>query len=269
MMKRFILLFTLAVSLSSLLAQHHIGFSVAPSATLPIEKIENAKPLFGSSGNVGIAYQYKYHELLVQTGVDMELGMMRYGIDSMYFGIDTLCTGRVDRMNKTTFSIPILIGVTVDQFYLLAGAKFILPYSARTTQKATLAVKMDGDDRYFEDFNQAFHNPHLVKSKSNVAMDWEATACIEIGGRFNLYHTTGQAAPVMQFGVFAELGIVNSSLKSCTAISEDGSVEKYIPSIFLSQLAAPRMGVANHLQVGVKATILFNVSKPPCNCVIY
>ena len=271
-MKRYIVIILLVLGIGSLYAQHRVGVSLSPAMTWQLDSLPATRSLPGVGGAIGMVYQYQYQSLLLQTGMEFGVANMRQGVDSMLLGTDTLCRNRVDAMRMMEFSIPIMLGLQNHHFYALGGIKAVLIPNVSTTQRATIAIR-NSDDRYYEDYNQAFLDDHDIISHGQMTINPDVRACVEVGARWSVgrYHRSRQTSPIMQLGVYAEYGLLNAAPKSYTSSNNDGnaSVEIDIDHIYVPQIGAENKLQVNHLHAGIRLTVLFDISPNDCNCEWY
>ena len=271
-MKRYIVIILFCIGIGSLCAQHHVGLSLSPAMTWQLDSISTTRSLPGVGGAIGMVYQYQYESLLLQTGMEVGLTTMRQGVDSILIGTDTLCRNRVDGMRILELSIPIMLGVQTQHFYALGGVKAVLIPNVSTTQRATIAIR-NADDRYFEDYNQAFLDDHDIISHGQMTIRPDLRACVELGGRWSMrrYYGSNEVIPILQLGVYAEYGLLNAAPKSYTSLDNNGdaSVEIDIDHIYVPRIGAEKRLHVNHLHAGIRLTVLFNISPNDCHCEWY
>lgn len=270
-MKHYIITILLILTCSAY-AQHRMGVAVAPSMTWQLDSLPHTHSVPGVGGELGLVYQYQYQAFLLQTGIDLSFANMRQAIDSTIIHTDTICRNRVDQMRMMQLSLPLMIGAQAHHFYALVGAKFVLHPHVATYQSASIAIR-NGGDRYYDDYNQVFMDEQNITSRGKMTINPDLRACIELGTRWSIakYYQPDHIAPLIQVGIFAEYGLLNPSPTKYISSPEDGhaSADINIHHCYVPLIDANNKFHINHLQAGIRLTLLFNASSDDCHCEWY
>lgn len=269
-MKHFLSSLILLFSVIGLSAQGRIGVEVGASANMPLESFEHFTPSLGMGGTIGILYQYQYNHFIAQTGLECNLASLRHRLDTVVLE-DARYTKCLDQMMKLSGSIPIMVGLKYNYMYALVGAKVLLPY-AFLSQKTQIERKRKEEDCYFDDLNQAYLDQEILSKRTNLPMNMETAVCFELGTQISFdkkNKTAYYASSLLQIGLYAELGLLNTSLKPL----EEGQnlPDTKLSFAYMSQLDIPRNIKLSYIDFGIRATFFFryDASKVNCNCLEY
>lgn len=260
-----------------LFAQHKIGVNVGGMATSQLDNIEIATSKLGYGGGGGVVYQFQRKMFLLQTGINVDYAVNLHGVDSvslsknmvdasgLEFTHRSIFYDREDRTDVLELAVPLMFGLKKSQFYALAGAKFVYPLSAQTTQSALLTSYGDYNGMFYEEFENmpqhGYVNNQAIQTKGKVEFKYDVRACLEFGGAFDLVNSSKGKAPQLSLAVFAEYGVLN-----VLQGGENESVDMDYSQLENSRLnhvystRLPNSALVNNMRIGLRATILFLVA---------
>lgn len=259
-----LLLFAIGTS-----AQHRVGLSFAPSMTFQFDTLFNTHSLPGAGIELGVRYQYQYDWLLLQTGLDFSYSALRQSVDNAWITDNELVRNRVDAMQMLQFAIPAMIGIKTQHVYALAGVKAIFSPNVSTRQRATIAGEMN-NDQFYDDTNQLLGKQQAISSRGSMIIPANMRICLEVGKQFRLWKYRYEFPPILQLGAFTEYDVPGVHLSQYTLLSNTGNQTFMVD---LDHIYAPTAGqkktICHNLYVGVRATLLFDVSSGACRCTNY
>lgn len=272
-MRKRLYIFILSITLPFVVmcAESRIGAHVTPCVTWQMDKTIQSHGQLGAGTTAGFVYQYQYKNFIVQTGIDIGFAQMRHGKDSMFIGTDTLLTQRIDKMNKTICAIPVMIGFDVNHFYTLLGAKLLLPSQVVSYQDAFMSMRND-EDKYHEDYNTAFMDPHPVTGTSTMILDIDVHACLELGYRVPIYAygTRKRMTMMLQVGAFVEYGLLNTHPIAHQTQHTDAAAQMILMPMVTEKISTTRKVECSNIEAGIRVALLFDVTKRKhgCNCFV-
>ena len=259
-MKRYLILIFILLGGHNLYAQHRLGILLSPTMTWQIDTLSTTLSIPSGGGFAGMTYQYQYQAFILQTGLDIGIANMRQKIDTLQLSSDTICYNRTDDMRRMEFTIPIMLGVGIQHFYLLGGVKAIFTPQITTTQRATIAIQ-HGDDRYYDDYNQMFMDAHTVVSQGKMHILPNLHATLELGARWRT-DRYNRKSPIFQMGLFVDYSLLHVMPKGYSIIDNNSSssVLTDIEHTYVPMMHTEGGLPVNHLYAGIRLSLLFDIS---------
>ena len=291
-MKRLCYIFFFVVLPFAIQAQHFIGPTLSGNFVQTVDNITLTSTQLSGGGEIGVAYQYQREHLLLATSLNYSLQCPVLSLDSQWLaqnmqdtrGVPVvyrgLLTDRIDRLSISQFTIPLTVGGVWSGMYFLVGAKLCVTLAASTKQTAALKTAGDYNGRYYEWFedmpNHGYHDFESVKSAHSIALNRiDVRLSAEVGYTFRLNPYSGnRPSLLLRIGAFAEYGVLNilPSEKSTTPrTTTDWTQYLHVTMTHIYASSEADNARANILLYGIRATLLFPVSKAPektypCHC---
>ena len=280
------ILFSICV-LPLLQAQSRLGVTADVGLAWQIDDLEYTRAQTGTAFSIGGVYQFQHNMFLMQMGIGFSPAWLTQRLDSQQIVVDMLDTEgvpftyrgylqhRTDCVAATDFILPIMFGLTVENFYAMLGAKFCVTMAGYTKQSAALTTVGDYGDRYYgvlQNMPQhGFYNDKAVTSKGELQFRPDLRLCAEVGWNTPLpLYARRHNVKYLQLGAFLEYGVLNTLDKDNELITEVDCSQYMNVTMYHVYTTLDRERVLlNNLRVGIRATILFPIrtrSEGKCNC---
>lgn len=289
-MKRLVTIYLLfAASCICALADNYIGLWAGGGVALLGDDLEQTTAKAGVGGRVGLGWQYQKRMFTIEIGVEgtyqkhnIAVGQQTYSFpatDSQgkQFTYNAIISERTDNSRTLDLQVPVLLGIEVKHFYLLAGGKFNANLLGTTATSALLSTSGDYN-RYYETLknmpNHGFFENQAAASKGNISFNFDARLHFELGAVLRQKHNYDNRSNKYRIGLFAEIGLLNLNRgnfnQTATAITKTNPASVEINHIYTST-------ESNHAKlrgstIGLRLSVLLPVGKQQsaynskCNC---
>lgn len=280
MMKRRYLIIAMILLTQMIFAQHYVGVGASISSPFQIDKSNATKPLFGWGEGLSVQYQYSAGHFIVSAGASLTGEHPRIGVADESIsprmkdtrGIDFNYLGsivkRQDLSSTVWFNVPVMIGLEVFPFYIMAGAEYSLFLASWTHQTAQMASVGDYLGRYYKVVDDmpthGYHSYEPVQTKGRMQYKNDIRVLFEIGGTLAFTFNRREPDHLLRIGAFAEVGLRNV-LKNSTDIPQtEWDVSQYM-HVRMNHVYASNAntGAVRNVVVGVRATYLIPVGEQP------
>jgi hypothetical protein len=280
MRKIYIIAALLIVSMSGYAyssVQNWLGLSPMAYATMQLDDAAVTTPALGVGGALGLNYQLKMNQFIMELGVEGAYGHYRVGLENMdlsYQMIDTkgtpfeykgLVTNRVDMCNMLSVRVPLMFGVEWHHVYVKAGAKVSLALMGNGKSVAKLTTTGKYDIFYEEIQNTPTHGfvrDKAVESKSKFVYGLDVSPQLEFGLVMNnksfSYRNKGHK---MHLGVYASYGLMNALPTNRESKVLEGDVSQYMRVNMNHVYTTNEVTKLNQLEVGVRFQVFFQMRK--------
>ena len=269
----------------SLSAQHFSGFSAGGNFVHTLDKLPFTRSNTAGGAEIGLAYEWQSDYLLLRTGLLYSIQCPSMKVDSQWVTqemIDTrgvrvtyrgLLDHRTDKLYMNQLTVPLMIGGTWKDLYLLAGLKATWTLASSAKETAALWTAGDYQGRYYEWLeympNHGYHDFEPVESRQSVVLRrWDLRLSAEVGYSFRLGAYAGRKPlPLMRIGLFAEYGLVSliSGSSDAPRTETDWSEYLHVQTNHVYASGESKDSRANLLLYGIRLTFLFPVSDSPTN----
>lgn len=253
-----------------------------------VGKTSGSKAAIGGGGAVGLGYEYRGGQFLLQTGLGarytntgLKINDGNYDVlnqfDSENWEIEKFQyreRNRKDSYNQLALQVPILAGAHFDAFYFLVGAKVGVNLYNQTKAEGlyrTLGYYEQFIDPFENMDNHKFFTEGTIKTTSTNPLSINVAASAEIGAEFNLPTQRGGANRYLRVAAFLDFNILDDTKKSNNALITFPATYAGITKLQdIKQVDYLHSSAANPLRqlfAGVKVTFLIS-SKVRYNCVI-
>ncbi len=265
--------------------EHYIQFWGEGGFRQYVGDVNYSSMQLGFLGDVGFGYEFRADWFIVNTGVGFAVPSFRINVDDMtssIYGMDDegdyrkfnyVQTGRVERYNGFSLQVPLMIGVQLKKFYLLAGVKGDFNLWTASHIRANVSSEGVYDDFIDPFVNMPEHSYYagtVIRQNHGLRFRPDMSASIELGWRFGTpTRATGydvhKSLWQYRLGFFFDYGVFNCKPKtkySGGIISIPNQADGSLSNIQLHDVLATNGIVTDKLQnftVGVKFTALFRV----------
>ncbi|MGN0186269.1 MAG: hypothetical protein ACI392_00785 [Paludibacteraceae bacterium] len=280
-MRRTIQLFLLGmvVSVSAVGAQernrHLLYLSVQGEYANLLHSIAQTMSVGGAGGGLGFGYEYQRHSFFASIGLSFDYAfadtrlspgtLSHEGTGSQgkpctyYYRFD-------DAVSRTQYGymrIPVMFGGKWRAVYAQAGIKAGINCVASTTASAHYEVSALYPTAIgaFSDMPNHGLTAQTIESDGKLSLGMDLAASVEIGA--NMEHKKA----TYRIGVFVDYGFVNVNRSASNRPLF--SILPSVPDVEMSPLfvsSDAKDKAVNPLSVGIRFTVLFNVSVPDCHC---
>lgn len=289
-MRKLVIFIILLVFASHSWAQSRLGFTTDAGLTWQLDDCYETRAKTGGAVSLYGVYHFQYQKFVLQFGVGASEAWMVQGIRDLHSEVRMLDTEnmpytlqvdlseRTDVVAATELVVPFMLGLKVEQFYIMMGAKFAVTLAGKTHQKVYLTTRGDYGDRYYGPFENmpqhGYYDKKMIETHGEMIYRPDLRICIESGWTTPLpLYAHRSVAPRLQLGAYVEYGVLN-------LLDKDN--EHYVEMDY-SQYTNVNMNhiystfdrgdiQLNNLRVGVRATFLFPVrtrEERRCGCTKY
>lgn len=272
--------------------QHYVGLSLAggEANTLPLKASASVKPLLGGEGQAMFLYEAQGSRMFVQIGAGADYSLTQLRMSDLIESREATditkeahlyqyrYTSITERQRMFAPQVMAQLGfLPVENLYLALGVKVTLPLISDYASSARMATtgsyeRWEAD--YIENRPQYGFYPETEYGYSDKFSPVKTyiSPTLEIGGNWNLRRTTLRA------GLFADYGFrigdklsepvtdyskvdISPSSQTQQNLSDNIRINSILNSEYISDFS--------HLTIGIRFTVLFNVTtfKVPCHCV--
>ena len=295
------LLFTLVTANAQ---QHYAGFDIAGAAAWQRDQIDLTKARLGGGWTAGAVYEFQYTRLLLKSGIDVSMNWLRlslgehtvraymYDTEGIPFYYQGILTNRQDLARTIDLQIPLQVGFEIDQFYILAGARFCFNIAGHAEMKANLKTSGDYDGRYYdvlEDMpDHGFHDFQTISNTSKIRFRPDIRIEAEAGAWFSLVGWRENPTSKLRIGAYFQYGLMDVNKMRYYNGSHDLAFPKmneldlrqymqiHMNHVYASEES--RGSFVKNMEVGVRFTFIFpyviydenhanrNRNKRRCSC---
>lgn len=283
-MRNLFLSILLILGCGSLSAKHWLGVSLDGDLAWQLDKIDITTAKTGGGCSIGIVYQFQRRHFTIETGLSGTFAHNRVGVrDSLlsFAMIDTkgqpfiyngYLKDRVDMSNNLAVSIPLMIGLEYDYFYVLAGSKLNINLLSKTHQQAKLTTTGNYDIYYDPLVNIPTHGFYdFVTEQPKGTMSYQmldVRLALEVGSFFPPNNRSSK----FRIGAFVEYGVLNarSSTLKGSLLTPDLSEYMHVAMDHIYSTPYQAEGSINNLTCGIRFTAFFSLytgRSNTCRCV--
>ena len=300
-MRKTLAIILLSLSSTFIQAQHWLGGSVDADLNWQLDNIEITKAKPGGGGAIGAVYQFQYDHFTLETGINGTYSHSVVGVNDTLLHFDMIDTkgqqfiyngylkDRRDVSKNLSVNIPLMLGVELDYYYAIAGAKLSLNLLTRTQQTTLLSTTGDYDIYYDPLVNMPNHGFHdFEKEQTNGKMKYkllDVRVAAEIG---TLFYASDRASKY-RIGLFAEYGVLNVREQPTeqSLLIPDLSEYMHCQMNHIYSSSYNSTSPVHNLSCGIRLTVLFYIdntrgrtpysvyrrsvrrSSYPCRCLYY
>jgi hypothetical protein len=287
-MKRINLIIAIILMAQMSFAQHYVGFGASLSSPFQVDKSNSTKPLFGWGEGIHVQYQYCVGHFIVSAGATLTGEHPRVGVDDEDF-VARMRDTRHDRLSGSEgivfdylgsvikrkdlsstvwLNFPVMVGLEIFPFYVMAGAEYSLFLASWTHQTAQMASIGDYLGRYYKVVDDmpthGYHTYEPVETKGRMQYKNDIRVLFEIGGTIPFIVNRRAPDHLLRIGAFAEVGLRNVLNNSTNIPKTEWDVSQYM-HVRMNHVYASNAntGAVRNIVVGVKATYLLPIGELP------
>ena len=282
----------MAAGAEELVSYFGIGAGVYSQLHFDNSNITDSK--LGGGGEVTLAYHSQRGNFIFMAGLSGAFASTRIGVKT---GNDILVRpatdsrgrdyqmvvdmkDREDRCRMFDLRLPVLLGVELDPWYLLAGPVLVMNLKSNTYHTAMVRTKGRYDE-YYEDLvnlpQHGFHDFERMSYKGSMRFTYDARLAIETGytfyfGKYKLSNRASSDSK-LRLGLFAECSVINirsnntRMLVSGSVLDENGKLNLVMNHAYTAEATSGNW--VRTALVGVRLTYLIRVKRRPglyCPC---
>lgn len=271
---------------------HYLGLSVAggEANTLVSKPSATIQPLAGGEGQVSFHYEARAQRMFIQLGVGANYSLTQLSMSNLIESREAVDIAKESLLyqychtslkeQQQTISAQLMAQVgflPAEHIYLGLGVKCLFPVTRNyksVSQMLTTGAYERWAAEYIEDRPQYGYYPlsEYKYSGSVASLKTYVVPTIEVGGNWNIGRTT------LRCGIYADYGlhIGDKTSKMITDYSQVNLIPADQTQTNLQQnlrinslLDSKYIQSFSHLSVGLRFTVLFNVTtfRVPCHCV--
>lgn len=278
-------------------SRHYFTTSLSGAYVMPVGNYEHLNSFNALSGNLALGYEMEYRNLLIQTGVGVQLNHYQILAEKYTTSLTTwdsqgtemrytyFFTDRKDKAMTTSVSVPLLVGGRWSYFYFLAGVMNTI--RVQQSGSAYVSLSCSGKyNRYIAELekmdNHAFYSDETLTNNYSdpcVQALYQLSPYLELGADFC---TGGNTQNVYRRNTNQEIRVRVAGYVQCGLLNEQKKCDYQLPYIVdstspydMQKIQIPALmdndyivgDQLRQLAFGIKVTVLFHMVGTAKHCV--